>query len=52
MLGNGNGNKIENENGSGSGNENANANGNENGIDMRCFIEHHNTQYASVDTLN
>jgi hypothetical protein len=51
--GNGNGNGNENGNGSGSGNGNENANGNGNDIDMRCVIEHHNTQYApKVDALN
>jgi hypothetical protein len=44
ILGNGNG----NEKGNGNGNENENANG----IGIRCVIEHHNTQYASVDTIN
>jgi hypothetical protein len=29
-----------------------NENGNGNDIDMHCVIEHHNTQYAPVDTIN
>jgi hypothetical protein len=52
ILGNGNGNEKENGNENEIENGNENENENENDIDMHCVIEHHNTQYAPVDTTN